>query len=126
MKKESVSLVGLENIVDVLNLSFQVCFRNVFHVNIVPYVGGECKRGGLEIMHFFLVPTFQGSGYVVGVCETHSSKSGDDTNSRTGIFSGRRSSCIDSLSRLSILLAAANMVYAILRSSSAVYVHRTC
>ena len=31
LKKELVSLVGLENIVDVLNLSFDVCFRNVFH-----------------------------------------------------------------------------------------------
>ena len=30
------------------------------HVSIVPYVGGECKRGGLEIIHFFPVPPFQG------------------------------------------------------------------
>ncbi len=31
------------------------------HVSIVTYVGGEVKRGGLEIIHFFPVPPFQGS-----------------------------------------------------------------
>ena len=30
------------------------------HVSIVPQVVRVCKRGGLEIIHFFLVPTFQG------------------------------------------------------------------
>jgi hypothetical protein len=29
-------------------------------VSIVPQVERLCKRGGLEIIHFFLVPTFQG------------------------------------------------------------------
>lgn len=29
------------------------------HVSIVPQVLRVCKRGGLEIIHFFLVPTFQ-------------------------------------------------------------------
>jgi hypothetical protein len=28
-------------------------------VSIVPQVLRVCKRGGLEIIHFFLVPTFQ-------------------------------------------------------------------
>ncbi len=32
----------------------------VLHVSIVPQVVRLCKRGGLEIIHFFLVPTFQG------------------------------------------------------------------
>lgn len=62
-------------------VSDDVVGGDAVHVSIVPQVVRVCKRGGLEIIHFFLVPTFQGSGYVVGTCGTNSSKSGDDTNS---------------------------------------------
>lgn len=54
LKKELVSLVGLENIVDVLNLSFDVCFRNVFHVGSLPLLR-EVVKFGLKKSQRFIV-----------------------------------------------------------------------
>ena len=42
-------------------VSDDVVGGDAVHVSIVPQVVRVCKRGGLEIIHFFLVPTFQGS-----------------------------------------------------------------
>ena len=44
-------------------------------MSIVPYVGGECKRGGLEIIHFFPVPPFQGLREVSNRSSTGTAKS---------------------------------------------------
>ena len=43
-------------------------------MSIVHYVGGECKRGGLEIMHFFPVPPFQGLREVANRSSTGTAK----------------------------------------------------